>query len=256
MIILTGCNKKQSLKTEPFKEEAVDAKSHRVLFDRYYPETGFRVTGRFNLTEVISPPHVRDLVQNLVYDGASIEEYVKKLSYYYDDNIGKDYRDITPENEKDLPYISSGDLVDIDLTITLWGTAGNYLTLVRDGYWYTGGAHGLSDNAYYVIDIQQAKLLEVADVVQQSPKVEKKVIRMVKTAIQEKYGKDFLQHIDLDNLYPPEFFKFDYDGITFLWPQYMLASGAAGPIDVTLLYPKVEKYLTPKGAALLKAQNR
>jgi hypothetical protein len=256
LVVLFGCSKKQSLETEANGEDSTVEKSHKILFDRYYPETGFRITGKFDLTEVTSPPQVSTLVRELVYDGTAIEDYVKKLRYFYDDNIGKDYIDVTPENEKDLPYISPEYLVDIDLNIPLWSREGNYLTMLRNGYWYTGGAHGLSDNTYYVIDIQQKKLLDVADVVRQSSRAAKQLTRALKTALQEKYGKDFLQNASLENLYPPEFFKFDYDGLNFLWTQYRIASGADGPIDVTLPYGKVEKYLTPKGADILTAQQK
>jgi hypothetical protein len=93
-------------------------------------------------------------------------------------------------------------------------------------------------------------------VVQKSPKAAKQMISALKTALQEKYGKDFLQPELLEYLYPPEFFKFDYDGMNFLWTQYRIASGAAGPIDVTLPYAKVEKYLTTKGADMLKAHQK
>jgi hypothetical protein len=230
-------------------------RTHKILFDRYYPETGTRITGKFELDEVTSSPHEHDLAQDLVYDGKSIEDYVKALSYYYDDNIGKDYIDITPENEKDLPYIFSFDLVDIDLTISLWGTAGNYLTMIREGSWYTGGAHGYRDDAYYIIDIQQEKLLGIEDVMQQSPEVEEQMAYILETALQEKYGRDFDIYHSNGALYFPEYFKFDYDGITFMWPQYTIAA-SLGPIDVTLPYSKVEKYLTTKGVDMLDSEQK
>ncbi|GHU99673.1 hypothetical protein FACS189483_09180 [Spirochaetia bacterium] len=93
---------------------------------------------------------------------------------------------------------------------------------------------------------------------QQSPAVGEQMISILQIAFlaEEEYGEYYVKLWDTDgfyrgNLFPPRYFKFDSDGITFMWPPYWIASGASGTMKVTVPYSKVEKYLTEKGADIL-----
>lgn len=106
-------------------------------------------------------------------------------------------------------------------------------------YAYTGGAHGNTNQSYYVYDFKFKKLLAMEDVFDTTKCND--IIELQKTELQN-LG-DNMADFWLEGLRCGENFYVVENGITFHYNQYEIASYASGPFDIFLSFDKIKPFL-------------
>lgn len=123
------------------------------------------------------------------------------------------------------------------------------LTIALDSYIFTGGAHGYSAKKYLNFSKKNGAEIENWELFNTKFNFEK--FAEIKFRIQENIPQD--QPINYtgfmfeeDAFYLPENIGFTPNGIQLLYNQYEVSSFAEGPIEVTIPYSEVKKYLAVK----------
>ena len=105
-------------------------------------------------------------------------------------------------------------------------------------FYYTMAAHGNYWEEYFVIDINEEKILNMYDLVTQIPE------DLLKENIELNYDIDYFLR---ENMWPPDTINFQKDGIELLWNTYSITPYVVGVIDIKIEYEIGESFLTKKG---------
>jgi hypothetical protein len=117
-----------------------------------------------------------------------------------------------------------------------------FIMLKRGDYSYSSGlAHGISQTTYYVLDMNEGRILNLEEMLTILPE------DLLKAAITPRHAIDFDFR---DSVWPPDSICFDQTGVILFWNVYSIAPYAEGPIEITLPYDKVNNYLTKKGVSI------
>lgn len=127
---------------------------------------------------------------------------------------------------------------------------GKYMTVSLSGYWYGGGAHGYPNREQYLFDLESGEQIGIGDLYKGT---EEEYKRIVAEATQE----DFLSYTyenspyfsnDSNEVYNQAYdeasfdnpnIEFDEEGVTVFYPPYDMGSYAAGYIDITIPYDRL-----------------
>ncbi len=124
------------------------------------------------------------------------------------------------------------------------------LTLELNSYIFTGGAHGYSSKQFLNFDKSKGKELENRQLFIDQDDFER--FAEIKFREQEKIPLDKpINHtgfmFEKDSFYLPENIGFTEKGVQLRYNPYEVASYADGPLELTLPYEEVKKYLAKKG---------
>ncbi|GMO45689.1 MAG: hypothetical protein Ta2B_26790 [Termitinemataceae bacterium] len=259
IVVLSGCNEGSK------QNESIAIYKHTFSYNRYYPNTGYLVSSRINFDEVLSPNSMNQLINDVVLKRPNlanedqtkfktVEEYAENLARYYKENKDEKYIDVRGNGTDEVPNVGRIDSefrVELDQNLYIKYLSKNYIELINEYWEYTGGAHGNTFNSYYVIDAVQKKLLSIDDVLSSNSD---DITPKIREALIQKYDFDFDNYIaetgNNTKYFPPHFFKFDHDGINFMWPAYNISPGYLGVPSITLPYSEVEQYFTATGKAI------
>ncbi len=112
----------------------------------------------------------------------------------------------------------------------------DYLQYVVSSYDFTGGAHGYSADRYMTFDTNTGKRITVNDIVSNSDRLLK--------ILTGKVRQDDRAFEDAE-VFIPEVFLFDEEGMTFIYDTYSIGCYASGPIDITLSKGELKGILRP-----------
>ena len=130
---------------------------------------------------------------------------------------------------------------------------GNILTYIVNNYQYTGGAHGMTYNTAYVIDLEKMEALSYDDLfipgseTALSSLLKQKLI-LDKKAKNEKGLKEIGYYPEA--IIPNNNFIVNDKGITFIFGQYEIGPYVLGITEITLPYKEIKKYLLKNSAIL------
>jgi len=123
------------------------------------------------------------------------------------------------------------------------------LTIELNSYLFTGGAHGYGSTRFLNFNKRKGTELEDWELFDDTKDFQH--FAESKFRLQEKIPQDqpinstgFM--FEKDSFYLPENIGFTEDGIKLLYNPYEVASYADGPIELTLPYKEVKKYLSRK----------
>ncbi len=123
------------------------------------------------------------------------------------------------------------------------------ITIQLSSYLFTGGAHGYGSTLF--LNFDKTKGTELEDWELFASKEDFQSYAETKFRLQEAIPKD--QSInstgfmfEQDSFYLPENIGFTKDGLKLLYNQYEVASYADGPVELTLPYKEVQKFLAKK----------
>lgn len=118
------------------------------------------------------------------------------------------------------------------------------VSLLNEGYYYGGGAHGFSYFETANFDTETGKALELTDVV-----TDVNAIPELLTAQIEKFEDMDQLYADIGEIFDTEYetlkWTLDYHGITFYFEPYQLASYAYGPVIATITFAEHPELFSP-----------
>ena len=116
-------------------------------------------------------------------------------------------------------------------------------------YAYSGGAHGMSNISYLLLDLNAQRQSLLADIVQQS--ADQKLLEKLRELYQEQYA-DYAETWLSENpaeqaeTFLTDNFVFNDQGLTFSYPAYVLGPYSAGEVRLTLTYTELKDILKPE----------
>jgi hypothetical protein len=190
------------------------------------------------------------LLQDLLYGGKKPQEYVDALILDYQNFYHEVYASL-PAEDADLPPSmwewSYGENHQVRIDPPL-------MVVSRFKEYYTGGAHGMREREYFVIDSAEKRRLFPEDLFTESAKEPLKAL--VEDALRS-YSKlspgeplSAGYYFD-DSVEVPENFFLNSEGVGFHWNPYEIAPYSVGPLEVVIPYKRLQNLLTPKGISLL-----
>jgi hypothetical protein len=188
---------------------------------------------------------LKSLLRALFYDGRTTADYAEKTAQEY---RGR-YRDIKARYQG----VSNPPLTEINLSyaeifnVSLSGS--RLLVISRDWEYYTGGAHGMQEREWFVIDKSVPERLLPEDLFQDSTREHLRAA--VIAAIHERgYLKD--DNVDLLNFDITGNFFLTPTSMGFSWDPYEIAAYSEGIVSIMLPYEKIEDLLSKRGQELVK----
>lgn len=221
-----------------------------------YPEQGAespRMILTFHLTGDFAGK-LRPFIRDLLYEGMSPEVYAE----HFFDSTEKRYRDtrITLESNPDFPMESMN--WEYTELIEVRALHSPYMLVSRNREYYTGGAHGMLEKRYFVIDTTTAALLRLEDIVKDGavPALTRIVEAELRIGAGLEPGDPLSQGgFFEDSAVLPENFFFLPEGLGFHWDPYEIAPYVMGPIEVIIPYGSINNILSPRGLILAEEKS-
>jgi hypothetical protein len=203
------------------------------------------VNFNFVLPDIAENGALKTLLWDLFYEGQSPQLYSEKIMQEYTEQ----YRALK-EEEKEV--IAAWEYSE---TFNMAHSGPRFLEFMRDREYYTGGAHGMREIAWFVIDTETNKRLLPRDLI---PEKHRESFELsVENALRARAdiapdgaltsGVYFEDKIEI-----PGNFYFSAKGINFCWDPYEIAPYSEGPIQVLLKRGEISGYLNDLGKALAK----
>jgi hypothetical protein len=190
------------------------------------------------------------LLQELLYGGKPPQEYADALILDYQNFYHEAYGSL-PQDGAGLPPSmmewSYGEIHRVQSNPPL-------MVVDRSKEYFTGGAHGMREREYFVMDSAEKQRLSLKDLFLESAGAPLKAL--VEDALRE-YSKlspgEPLSagHYFDDSVEVSENFFLAPEGIGFHWNPYEIAPYSVGFIEVVVPYERLQGLLTPRGIALL-----
>ena len=190
------------------------------------------------------------LLQDLLYGGKTPQEYVDALILDYQSFYDEAYAAL-PADDAELPASmmewTYGEAHRVQSNPPL-------MVVDRTKEYFTGGAHGMREREYFVIDSEEKRRLFLADLFPESAGTAIKAL--MEDALRDysklSPGEPLSEGYYFDNsVDSPENFFLNPEGVGFHWDPYEIAPYSAGPIEVVVPYKHLQGLLTPKGVSLL-----
>ncbi|MDR2103325.1 MAG: RsiV family protein [Treponema sp.] len=245
----SGSPKKAGVQQRVYEEES-------ILFFPDRKDQSPKLNLNFTLLDISGSEAERQFLQSVLYQQNTPEKYREKI-------IG-DYKNeylqmgTTVAKDPDFPQESLNWFYDEIMETTMLFPQGIVIRRNRD--YYTGGAHGMRETAYFVLDLEKMKRLNLEDIIK--PGSEPALMKEVTIALRDisnlagdaplSSGNYFEDTIEV-----PKNFFMSAQGLGFHWDPYEIAPYAVGPIEILIPYDKIKNLLTPQALLLIEkpAQN-
>lgn len=231
LALLAGCQNKTSLAFEPFEINSAPCKD--------CPEVKISLPealGKSKIAVSINNALTEEVIAMLIFDDStsvttpeeamtSFEKgYSQMKALYPDEAIGWEAKINAEVSFEDSERIS----------------------IQMDSYTFTGGAHGYGATRFLNFDKKKGGELDRRELFLDESKFER--FAETKFRLQEKipYGQGINSTgfmFEQDRFYLPENIGFTTDGLLLHYNQYEVASYADGPVELTLPFGEVNKYL-------------
>jgi hypothetical protein len=190
-----------------------------------------------------------ELLQELLYAGAGPQEYADNLIQTYRNF----YQEIFAMAEDDSEPPSSA--FDWNYREVHGIRVYSQLLIVdRTREYYTGGAHGMVETSYFLIDPAEKKQIHLRDLFRDGTaealqeRVEAALRVYSGLAEGEPLSSGYYFDDSVEEL--PDNFCLTPQGITFHWNPYEIAPYAVGPVEITVPYAEVEELFNSLGKSL------
>lgn len=233
-LVLISCKKEDKLTFEPLvitQHECADCPEVSISIPNAIEQT--------KLTRTINRTLKEEIISLLLYDddleATTIEEAITSFTHGYTE-LREEYADETAQWEAKI----DGEKVYEDDVL---------LTIELNTYLFTGGAHGYGSKRFLNFDKKKGTELENWQLFKDLENFQKyaETEFRIKESIPE--GKPINSTgfmFERDSFYLPENIGLTKEGLKLLYNQYEVASYADGPIELTLPYSDVKKFLAAK----------
>jgi hypothetical protein len=186
-------------------------------------------------------------VQRALYGGTGAEEYAEELIA----SKTEDYR-----RESESP--DRGEALNWEYTelIDPVEGGGGLLVFARSREYFLGGAHGMREKRFFVIDPARGKAVRLEEFIR--PEALPALGELLGAALRREAGLDAGSSLREggffeDAVEPPDNFFPGTAGLAFHWDPYEIAPYAAGPAEAVLPWEAVREFLTPPYRELFQA---
>jgi hypothetical protein len=208
-----------------------------------------RMNFNLRILGVSGPEDLKNFFETLLYDGQTIDEYKRALIADYRAayrSMRQGLSDIGINSPRmDWEYIEYMD-------IRTFSDCG--MVIGRKIEYFTGGAHGMSEKIYYVVDIKEQKLLHWQElfVNPESPELYRVILDgLRKYAGMEKdaplsSGIYFEDEPEISgNFFPAA------EGLGLRWNPYEIGPYSEGSIEIIIPWEKIRHLLSKEGRLIL-----
>jgi hypothetical protein len=193
---------------------------------------------------VASDAALRDLIWRIFYNGASPEKYAENLITFYQHEYVE-----TADGLMDYPDIPPATM-NWDYTETMETSfpATDRLVISRSREYYMGGAHGMQEKKYAVIDTQAIRELHLEDIIRGDARPD--LIRWIEGELRTLAGLDAAAPLSDggffdDSVGIPENFFLTTEGLGFHWDPYEIAPYVMGPLEIIIPKEKIRDLASP-----------
>jgi len=191
---------------------------------------------KFHLENVGSPVRISNLVNKLIYNNLSFDEYVSNMEKGVMESMD-DYELADPRSS----YLNEKYSIKY---------ADTHYIVISYHYeeFYGFAPHPNYQFKCFIIDVSEERSLNVDDILKPIP--EKTLLDLIK----KQYGEDVDIGIDdfsRDVIWPPDLIYIDGKNTALIWNTYTLLPHAYGPVEV-IDNKIITKYLTAKGKEIIK----
>jgi len=219
-VLFSACGKKEDIISVRYKEEKTLNGTFKAKFE-------------ISLENVARPQKTAKLLEKLIYQGKSIDEY----AVFAQDNFIK-----TIKNEDYLPIIGQDGKEYFNQSYfneiyKILFHDDSYIIIEYNKYYtFSYAAHGNILTQYFIIDIAQGRILDIDDIA--APLPDDFLAGMIRT------NYNITGNFQRENIWPPDTINIKHDSIELFWNVYTITPYAYGIIGVSL---QDDSFLTPKG---------
>jgi len=224
--ILCGCINNQKIVHKKYEFESIHNDNHVFSFELY-------------LENLNGPKDISNLAKELIYNGKNFDEYRKYAEQnFIQDTVRNNYPRIF--NDDGTAYIYNSEFIE-NYSIVF---NNDQFIIFENKLWFykSGMAHGNYSINYFTIDLQEKKILDRNELINQIP--EKLLIENI---AKKHETNNFLRN----NIWPPDTINFNNGIVEFFWNTYSILPYANGVISVELKKEDALQYLTEIGKKLL-----
>jgi hypothetical protein len=242
----TGLKKGRDVQTVPYQTITLRSVYKKIVFS---PEQG-KKSPRIDVSLLLLEPAGNKLLQKILYEDLTPEEYTEHLIQNYKNSYEEFF-----DQEKDIPLLPVAALNWTYEETHGVHTYSQLQVIDRTKEYYTGGAHGMREKAYFVIDLAEKKQLYLKDLF---------LTEALKTRIEDALrsysnlnaGEPLSAgYYFEDSVEPPENFYLTPQGIGFHWDPYEIAPYSVGPVEIHIPYGDAGELLNSRGKALIAQFN-
>jgi hypothetical protein len=190
------------------------------------------------------------LIRDLLYDGLDAEKYGERVIGNYRAQYLDSAKDTRLDSDKPMEtwnweYNETIEGSTLSLERDSTGKTG-YFIVSRSREYYLGGAHGMREKKYFIIDTESVKALSLEDLIQEDAGIELR--RMVESELRRRFeipsGTPLSEgglFTDLSELTENCFLT--TEGLGFHWDPYEIAPYSFGPVEVIIPFDELEDIL-------------
>jgi hypothetical protein len=187
------------------------------------------------------------LIQELLYDGLSSQEYTERITALYTDQYLATLSIPIPLDEYDSP---PSETLNWEYTETLEASSpySQLLVLSRNLEFYLGGAHGMKEKRYFVIfhNTDTVQHLRLEDLIK--PDAWSGLEGLIVEALRKKANLETDAPLSQGGFFEdavevPDNFFLTPQGLGFHWDPYEIAPYVMGSIEVVLPYKQIQDML-------------
>jgi hypothetical protein len=199
----------------------------KMVFDDY------RFKFEFHVTSLEGDKRIEGIIKDLIYNGRSPDAYAEYKEKTVLEDLAKEGR--PPQAGGNGENLREGEYIE---SVGIKNYGDFFAILRRDEYtYYSGQAHGNPQTQYYVVDLDEARILSPGELSSAIPE------DAVKESIASKFNIDFNYR---EFVWPPDTISLEREGLLLFWNVYSIAPYSEGPIEITIPYSRANSYLTEK----------
>jgi len=228
LVFFASCGEKESIIKAHYKEEIILFGSYIAEFDIYLENAGYS-------------KKIAGLVEKLVYDGKSFDDYITDTQTEFIGPVTSDDFPLLTDDEGKTHFYKSF----LNESYNIVHHSKRFIVIEYSKYFYqSGAAHGNYWTNYFIIDTAQKKILDINDLM---------------TPVDDDYLKELItKEYDIisflrTNIWPPDTININSGNIELLWNTYTITPYSDGIIGLVLYE---DKYLTGKGRSLQAARKQ
>ncbi|MDR0720256.1 MAG: DUF3298 and DUF4163 domain-containing protein [Treponema sp.] len=217
----------------------------KILYGEGQPGLNFN----FVLPDIAENGELKTLLWDLFYEGQSPQLYSEKTMQEYTEQYRK-----LKEEIANWEYSETFNW-EYSETFNMAHSGPRFLEFMRDREYFTGGAHGMREIAWFVIDTETNKRLLPRDLIPEKhrERFELSMENALRARADIAPGGELTSGVYFeDKIEIPGNFYFSAKGINFCWDPYEIAPYSEGPIQVLLKRGEISGYLNDLGKALAK----
>ncbi|MDR1655136.1 MAG: RsiV family protein [Treponema sp.] len=206
------------------------------------------MTQEFNLLDLEDEDPGSALFRSLVYGGQTAEQYAAERERLY----RAEYLEAKSGFREGDDYGESMNWYHTE-TVRLETESPRIRVFSKTGESYTGGAHGMREQRYLVIDRSAGRQIDTVFIIKNG--AEGELTALINDALRSRAdlgpgtplteGGFFEESVEIT-----ENFFLDRDGMGFHWDQYEIAPYFMGPIEVLVPWEKLTALLSAEGEAI------